>query len=78
MCWMRCTRRAARESDLGVSLTAALQQAIRERRLDIADHLLRAIEIHGADRTTEAAYLLLAKTAAEGSRGELQRRSGDG
>lgn len=69
---MRRTGRAASKSDLGISLITALQQALRERRLDIADHLLCAIELHGANRTTEAAYLLLAKSAADVSRREWE------
>lgn len=69
---MRCTGRAASKPDLDISLITALQQALRERRLDVADHLLRAIEIHGVGRTTEAAYLLLAKSAADFSQRELE------
>lgn len=62
---MRPRAHTAREPDLGARLVSALRQALRERRLDVADLLLQAIEIHGADRTTEAGYLLVAKTIAE-------------
>jgi hypothetical protein len=66
------TARATHESDLEVKLIAALQEALRERRLDVADHLLSAIELHGADRTTEAAYQLVANTVDSVSGRELE------
>ena len=69
---MKCAARTARQSELGDTLVTALQQALRERRLDVAEPLLRAIEIHGAERPTEAAYLLLARKLIAGSRREFE------
>lgn len=65
---MRPRERAAPDSDLGARLVVALQQALRERRLDVADVLLQAIEIYGVDERTVSGYLLVADMVSDGPR----------
>jgi hypothetical protein len=66
--------RLTRDPDLGARLIAALRQALRERHLDVADALLKAIEIHGVDHTIAAAYLLVAEVMADTSGSTAKRR----
>jgi hypothetical protein len=62
-------RLAAVEPELGTQLLAALCQAHREQHLDVADAILRAIELYDTDRRyLIAAYRIIADAATSALR----------